>query len=69
LAAIEVTEERTETRGKKKVISCNKKIKMSDRKSALDSICKVLGFNAPEKQQHDLGNSFLDFLKQTSAGG
>jgi phage terminase small subunit len=30
-----------------------KKIKMSDRKGALDSICKVLGFNAPDKIESD----------------
>lgn len=62
LAAIEITEEKTMN----VVTGYTKKIKMTDRKGALDSICKVLGFNAPEKQQHEISKSFFDFLKETS---
>lgn len=29
----------------------NRKIKITDKKGALDSICKVLGYNAPEKKE------------------
>lgn len=29
----------------------NRKIKVSDKRAALDSICRVLGFNAPEKHE------------------
>lgn len=46
LVAFEVMEERT---GQQVVLGYTKKIKTSDRKAALDSICKVLGFNAPDK--------------------
>lgn len=28
------------------------KIRLADKKAALDSICKMFGFNAPEKQEH-----------------
>lgn len=49
LAGFEVAEEKALVRGKIKVSLCTKKIKMSDRKGALDSLCKVLGFNAPDK--------------------
>lgn len=45
LAGMEVTEEKVMN----VVTGYTKKIKMSDRKGALDSICKVLGFNAPDK--------------------
>lgn len=51
LTGFEVTEESNQVgKARKKIITLNytKKIKMSDRKGALDSICKVLGFNTPE---------------------
>lgn len=32
----------------------NRKIKITDKRGALDSICKVLGYNAPEKQDVDI---------------
>ena len=32
-----------------------KKVKLSDKKGALDSICKVLGFNAPDKSVVEMG--------------
>jgi phage terminase small subunit len=45
LTSFEVSEEKE----KGVVTGYVKKIKMSDRKNALDSICKVLGYNASEK--------------------
>jgi phage terminase small subunit len=45
LTGVDVTEEKAMN----VVTGYTKKIKMSDRKGALDSICRVLGFNAPEK--------------------
>lgn len=34
------------------ISSTTAKIRLSDKRAALDSICKVLGFNAPEKREH-----------------
>lgn len=65
LAGFEVTEEKDGNgKGQQVVIGYTKKIKTSDRKAALDSLCKVLGYNAP--QQFEPTESFLDFLKETS---
>lgn len=51
LAGFEVMEEKGgDGKGHQVLLGYTKKIKMSDRKGALDSICKVLGFNAPEKK-------------------
>lgn len=47
LSGIDVTEEKTMN----VITGYTKKIKLSDRRSALDSICKVLGFNAAEKRE------------------
>jgi phage terminase small subunit len=50
LAGFEVMEEKGgDGKGTQIVLGYTKKIKMSDRKSALDSICRVLGYNSPEK--------------------
>ena len=35
-------------------VGYTKKIKMSDRRAALDSLCKVLGYNLPEKTETEL---------------
>lgn len=67
LSGFEVTEEKDFVKGSNIVVGHTKKIKMSDRKGALDSLCKVLGFNAPEKQDVNI-NGFIDFLKATSSG-
>jgi phage terminase small subunit len=61
LAGLDVTEEKTLN----VITGYTKKIKMSDRRAALDSICKVLGYNAPEKKDVNI-NGFLDFLKESS---
>jgi phage terminase small subunit len=52
--------------GGRKQVGETKKVKRWDKRAALDSICKVLGYNAPEKIEHS-GDSFLDLLMQTSA--
>lgn len=56
LAGFEVMEEREiDGKGHQSILGHTKKIKTSDRRAALDSICKVLGYNAAEK--HDLMGS------------
>lgn len=50
LSGFDVMEEKGGNgQGKQVVLGYTKKIKMSDRKGALDSICKVLGYNSPDK--------------------
>lgn len=49
LTGFEIAEERIETKKTKKLSFSTKKIKTSDRRSALDSLCKVLGYFAPDK--------------------
>lgn len=65
LAGFEVSEDKDFVKGTNTVVGYTKKIKMSERKSALDSLCKVLGYNAPEKQDVNI-NGFIDFLKASS---
>jgi phage terminase small subunit len=62
LTGIDVTEEKTMN----VVTAYTKKIKMSDRRCALDSICKVLGFNAPEKHEVSAEEKFMEFLIKSS---
>jgi phage terminase small subunit len=50
LAGIEVTEETDWKDGNKIVTGLTKKIRIHNKISALDSICKVMGWNAPEKK-------------------
>lgn len=58
IAGIEIFEE-TEGSGEETFKSGEtKKIKIADKRSALDSICKVLGYNAPEKQTIEMGISW-----------
>lgn len=49
----------------KKKLGETKKIKRYDKIAAAAQINKMMGWNAPEKIEHS-GDSFLDFLKQTS---
>jgi phage terminase small subunit len=49
----------------KKKLGETKKIKRWDKINAITQINKMMGWNAPEKVEHT-GDSFLDFLKQTS---
>lgn len=46
-------------------VGYTKKIKRFDKIAAIANINKMMGWNAPEKVEHT-GDSFLDFLKQTS---
>lgn len=62
IAGIEVAEQKTFN----VVTGEIKKVKITNKIAALDGICKIMGWNAPEKQQHSLDNSFLEFLKSTS---
>jgi phage terminase small subunit len=64
LAGFEVMEEKGgDGHGNQVLLGYTKKIKMSDRKAALDSLCKVLGFNAPDKvsQTDTEGNDVKPF--------
>lgn len=59
IAGIEVFEEKTTVKEDGKdvdtiVQGTNRKIKITEKTKALDSICKVLGYNAPEKQDVDI---------------
>jgi len=61
LTGVDVTEEKTMN----VVTGYTKKIKMSDRKGALDSICRVLGFNAPEKHEVSAEQKFMELLMKS----
>lgn len=57
LAGIEVSNEwDRDTDGKVMIVGQLKKIKISDKRAALDSLCKLMGFNEPEK--HDFKGIF-----------
>jgi phage terminase small subunit len=52
IAGVEVFEEFS-GKGENKIhIGNTVKLKMWDKKGALDSICKVMGYNAPDKMEH-----------------
>jgi phage terminase small subunit len=61
LAGFEIFEEKTTTLKRTKTISQTSKIKMSDRKAALDSICRVLGYYAPEKTDNRNQNTNTNY--------
>jgi len=42
------------------VLGTVRKIKISDKRAALDSLCKVLGYNSPEKSEVKLDNAPLN---------
>lgn len=50
IASIESYEEIERAGEETFVAGMNRKVKMWDKRAALDSICKVLGYNAPEKK-------------------
>lgn len=56
LRGFEVTEEK----GGMQVVGYTKKIRMSDRRAALDSIAKMQGYNAPEKSDVTIKQPFND---------
>jgi len=66
LSGLDISEEKAYIDGQQIITGYTKKIKTSSRRDALDSICKVLGYNAPVKQEHDLNESFLDFFTKAS---
>jgi phage terminase small subunit len=47
-------------------IGVTKKLKMWNKREALDSICKVLGFNAPEKKEISGSMDFRQYLMEAS---
>lgn len=47
------------------VLGTVRKIKVSDKRAALDSLCKVLGFNAPEKKELSNPDGSLKPVTQT----
>ena len=52
VAGIEVYEEKiTDDSGEEMAVGQVKKIKLADKRAALDSLCKLMGFNAPEKSE------------------
>lgn len=57
IAGIEVYEEKGSGEEETFTSAKTKKIKISDKRAALDSICKVLGYNAPEKS--DVTNNII----------
>lgn len=65
LAGLEVMEEKSEG----VVIGYTKKIKISDRKAALDGICKVLGYNAAEKRVHSFDEELKNIFKTVMSSG
>lgn len=52
IASIEVDEIDEWKDGEKKTIGYTTKVKRWDKKAALDSLCKIFGYNAPEKTEH-----------------
>lgn len=56
IAGLEVEEQVKD----KFVLQRTKKIKLCDKRAALDSLCKVLGFNAPEKSEIKMDRPPLD---------
>lgn len=51
IAGVESYEEKVRAGEETIVTGLNKKLKIWDKRAALDSICKVLGYNSPEKKQ------------------
>lgn len=66
LASLEIEEVFSSGKDKKKSGEI-KKFKRWDKRAAIETLNKMLGFNAPEKHQHDVGPTFLDLLMQTSS--
>lgn len=65
IAGIEVLEEKV----KGEVVGYVKKYRLADKRAALADICKVMGYNAPEKKEVDLNIPFdgFGFLKNIAA--
>lgn len=64
LTGFEVMEEKGgDGQGHQVLLGYTKKIRMSDRKSALDSIAKICGYNEPEKIKH-IGGITVNYINQ-----
>lgn len=72
LAGVEVDEiwdkeyDEESGRGRRVQAGETKKIKRWDKVKAIETINKMLGYNSPEKREHEFGDGFLEFLKKTS---
>lgn len=62
IAGIDVFEENVGTGENKKIIGYTKKIRLSGKREALDSICKMLGYNAVEKKDITSGGEKLEIV-------
>jgi len=51
ISSIEIEEVREISKGRKKITTQIKKIKLWDKRGALDGLAKMLGYNAPEKKE------------------
>lgn len=49
-----------------KITTITKKVKLLKKTEAISIANKMMGFNAPEKHEHEAGKSFLEFLKASS---
>jgi len=54
IAGLEVSEITSGSGDEKTAIGQLKKIRLTDKRAALDSLCKVLGYNAPEKTESNV---------------
>jgi hypothetical protein len=64
LAGIEVNEEYSHEDRKKELIGYTKKIRTYDKIKAMDSICRVFGYNDPGKQE--LPRDYSEVFKKFS---
>lgn len=49
-----------------KITTVTKKVKLLKKTEAISIAARMMGFNAPDKHEHEAGNSFLEFLKASS---
>lgn len=68
LAHFEVLEEFAGSGEDRMQVGYTTKVKWADKKAALDSICRVMGWNQ-DKLQHDASNPLLELLKQIGGSG
>jgi phage terminase small subunit len=50
-----------EESGNKEITIKTKKIKVSEKRAALEAICNILGFNAPEKHHHEIEDKRIGY--------
>lgn len=66
ISSVKVLEKKTEGKGAEKTTSTVQEVKRYDKIAAINTINKMMGWEAAQKHQHDAGPSFLDFLKQST---